>query len=141
MEDAEVRRAACSAALHCQLVRPRAGNREIVVYEELAAGERDRLSFERWIELNRVSVASRSDRTAQRAETAVVSSGDRDRVTTRLERGCAKQSRANREYDSAVHSESRSNRLLRLAPGQVEQKSAQADPKHWVVTRELEGSF
>ena len=65
MEDAEGRRAACRAALHCQLTRPRAGDREIVVYQEFAAGERDRLAFERGIELNRVSIAGRSDRTAQ----------------------------------------------------------------------------
>src|SRR6266571_1254440 len=71
MEDAEGRRAACRAALHCQLTRPRAGDREIVVYEEFAAGERDRLAFERGIELNRVSIAGRSDRTAQRVGVAV----------------------------------------------------------------------
>src|SRR6266436_9794662 len=79
MEDAEGRRAACRAALHCQLARPRAGDGEIVVYEEFAAGERDRLAFERGIELNRVSIAGRSDRTAQRAGAAVVGVRDDDR--------------------------------------------------------------
>lgn len=78
MEDAEGRRAASGAALDCQLTRPRPGDREIVVYKELAAGERDRLSFERGIELNRVSIASRSDCSAQRAGTAVVGVRDDD---------------------------------------------------------------
>src|SRR5215469_17795971 len=78
MEDAEGRRTACGAALHCQLARPRAGDREIVVYKEFTACERDGLSFQRGIELNRVSIASRSDRTAQRAGTAVAGVGDDD---------------------------------------------------------------
>src|SRR5437879_1880946 len=84
MEDAEGRRAACRAALHCQLTRPRAGDGEIVVYEEFAAGERDRLAFERGIELNRVSIAGRSDRTAQRAGAAVISVGHNRSVRLNL---------------------------------------------------------
>src|SRR6266550_5629293 len=104
MEDAEGRRAACRAALHCQLTRPRAGDGEIVVYEEFAAGERDRLAFERGIELNRVSIAGRSDRTAQRTGPAVIGVGNDDDVSMRGDCDSDKQCHGSRggsdvEYD------------------------------------------
>src|SRR2546430_2518866 len=111
MEDAEGRRAACRAALHCQLTWPRAGDGEIVVYEEFAAGERDRLAFERGIELNRVSIAGRSDRTAQRAGAAVVGVGNDDDVSMRGDCDSEKQCHGSHggpdvEYDSHFHSTS-----------------------------------
>jgi hypothetical protein len=76
---------------------PGAGDRKIVVYEELAAGERDGLSFQRGIELNRVSIIGGSDRTAQRVGTAVVGVCDDDVGRVNIQ-GCnTKCARADRK--------------------------------------------
>lgn len=76
MKDAE--RAGGSG--HRQLIRAGSADRDVLIDRQLGAGERDALPVERGGELNRVSVAGRGDRSAERPSAAVRRGRNRDRA-------------------------------------------------------------
>ncbi len=63
----DVKHAVVGVAVHCQIVRAKAADTHAPVHEQLAAGQRDYLSLERGIEVDRVAVVCVRKRLPQRA--------------------------------------------------------------------------
>ena len=78
MEDAKIGRA--RGFFYRQLISARTVDRDVLVDRKLAAREHDTLPVERGIELNRVPVAGRGDRIAERTRAAVRRGGNDERA-------------------------------------------------------------
>src|SRR4029077_18760145 len=73
-----------------QQIRSRPGNCDVLINRKLAAGQGNRLSLKRGIEINRVTVIGVGERLAQRAEAPVVGVDNSNRVSARGHCDCAK---------------------------------------------------